>query len=76
MTIKCDAWIRRMAQRGMIEPFVDGQVRSVCEQQKCRVSEVYKALGCAPKCGKCVPLVKELSRIQTPTTAFAEVAAA
>ncbi|MGB7211839.1 MAG: dCTP deaminase [Gemmatimonadales bacterium] len=28
MTIKSDRWIRRMAQeRGMIEPFVDGQVR-------------------------------------------------
>ena len=28
MTIKSDRWIRRMAQEhGMIEPFVDGQVR-------------------------------------------------
>jgi len=44
--------------------FTDGQVRSVCEQQQRRVHEVYKALGCAPKCGKCVPMVKELSRVQ------------
>jgi bacterioferritin-associated ferredoxin len=56
--------------------FTDGQVRSVCEQQKCRVSEVYKALGCAPKCGKCVPTIKELARIQPSIAAFAEVAAA
>ena len=28
MSIKCDKWIRRMAQeQGMIEPFVDGQVK-------------------------------------------------
>ena len=29
MTIKSDKWIRRMAARGMIEPFVEGQVRDV-----------------------------------------------
>ena len=28
MTIKSDKWIRRMAARGMIEPFAEGQVRS------------------------------------------------
>ncbi len=27
MTIKSDKWIRRMAARGMIEPFAEGQVR-------------------------------------------------
>jgi dCTP deaminase len=27
MTIKSDRWIRRMAARGMIEPFAEGQVR-------------------------------------------------
>jgi bacterioferritin-associated ferredoxin len=56
--------------------FTDGQVRSVCEQQKCRVSEVYKALGCAPKCGKCVPTIKELARVQPSIAAFVEAAAA
>ena len=55
--------------------FTDGQVRSVCEQQKCRVSEIYKALGCAPKCGKCVPMVKELSRVQPSVAAFTEASA-
>ena len=29
MAIKSDKWIRKMAQQGMIEPFVDGQVRAV-----------------------------------------------
>ena len=30
MSIKCDKWIRRMAEEtGMIEPFEPGQVRSV-----------------------------------------------
>lgn len=30
MTIKSDRWIRKMAQtRGMIEPFIDGQIRQV-----------------------------------------------
>jgi bacterioferritin-associated ferredoxin len=52
--------------------FTDGQVRSVCEQQKCRVADIYKALGCAPKCGKCVPMVKELARLQSSAAAFTE----
>jgi len=29
MTIKSDLWIRRMAARGMIEPFAESQVRSI-----------------------------------------------
>ena len=34
MSIKSDKWIRQMAKKhGMIEPFVDGQVR-YCEGQK------------------------------------------
>ena len=38
-------------------------------KQQCRVSDIYKALGCAPKCGKCVPLVKELSRAEATVAA-------
>ena len=52
--------------------FTDRQVRTVCDQQQCRVSDIYKALGCAPKCGKCVPMLKELARPAAPTVAFAE----
>ena len=29
MTIKSDKWIRRMAAKGMIEPFEAGQVKTV-----------------------------------------------
>jgi len=57
--------------------FTDGQIRSVCQQQQqCRVSDIYKALGRAPKCGKCVPMVKELARLDAAALAFAEPAAA
>ena len=55
--------------------FTDGQVRAVCEKRQGRLSDVYKALGCAPKCGKCVPLVKELSRAEATAAPFAEAAA-
>ncbi|HXN85939.1 MAG TPA: (2Fe-2S)-binding protein [Candidatus Binataceae bacterium] len=55
--------------------FTDGQVRSVCIEQPCRVSEVYKALGCAPKCGRCVPMVKELSRREIPVVTLAQAEA-
>ena len=33
MSIKSDRWIRRMAAKGMIEPFEPGQVRSVAGQR-------------------------------------------
>ena len=52
--------------------FTDRQVRIVCDQQQCRVSDIYKALGCAPKCGKCVPMLKELARPAASIVAFAE----
>lgn len=53
----------------------DRQVRSVCQQERCGVSDIYKALGCAPKCGKCIPLMTELSRIEATAAAPAEAAA-
>ncbi|MDB5406252.1 MAG: BFD-like (2Fe-2S)-binding protein [Rhodospirillales bacterium] len=40
--------------------FTDRQVRSSAETGSASVSQVYKALGCAPKCGKCVPMVREM----------------
>jgi bacterioferritin-associated ferredoxin len=55
--------------------FTDRQVRAVCEKRQGRVSDVYKALGCAAKCGKCVPMVKELSRAESSPAAFADAAA-
>jgi bacterioferritin-associated ferredoxin len=73
----------RIARYGGLDPvyvclcngFTDGQVRSVCQEQQRRVSDIYKALGCAPKCGKCSRLVKELSRIEAPVAPLAEAAA-
>jgi bacterioferritin-associated ferredoxin len=55
--------------------FTDGQVRSVCHEGQVRVSDIYRALGCTAKCGKCVQLVKEISRVETPVAASAEAAA-
>jgi bacterioferritin-associated ferredoxin len=32
------------------------------KSERCTVSSVYKSLGAKPKCGKCVPYVRELVR--------------
>jgi bacterioferritin-associated ferredoxin len=40
--------------------FTDGQVRRSTETGSASVSQVYKALGCQPKCGKCVPVVRDM----------------
>jgi bacterioferritin-associated ferredoxin len=40
--------------------FTDRQVRTIVEQCASSVAQVYQALGCAPRCGKCVPLVREM----------------
>ena len=37
----------------------DREARSHCSTS-CSVSAVYRALGVKPKCGKCVPLVREM----------------
>jgi bacterioferritin-associated ferredoxin len=40
----------------------DGKVRMVARRAECSVAEVYRALGCKPQCGKCVPFVRDLIR--------------
>ena len=35
----------------------------------CSVSMVYKALGCEPQCGKCVPFVRRMLREQSGVAA-------
>jgi bacterioferritin-associated ferredoxin len=35
----------------------------------CSVSMVYRALGCEPQCGKCVPLVCQMLRQENAATA-------
>lgn len=38
----------------------DRQARSQCTTSGCSVAAFYRALGVKPKCGKCVPLVREI----------------
>ena len=35
------------------------QVRALAESGIAEAQEVYRALGCAPQCGKCIPYVQE-----------------
>jgi bacterioferritin-associated ferredoxin len=49
--------------------FTDGKVRKVARNGECSVSEVYRALGCKPQCGKCVPLVRDLIRAEASVAA-------
>lgn len=42
--------------------FTDGQVRRSAATQPGSVGQIYKALGCRPQCGKCVPLVRDILR--------------
>jgi bacterioferritin-associated ferredoxin len=41
--------------------FTDKQVRAVCGAGDSAAS-VYRSLGVRPKCGKCVPLVRQIQR--------------
>lgn len=51
--------------------FTEGKVRLVAERGECKVADVYKALGCKPKCGKCVPFVRDLIRAVAPSEPMA-----
>jgi bacterioferritin-associated ferredoxin len=42
----------------------DRDVRACCQGDP-SVSMVYRALGCEPRCGKCVPLVRQMLRQET-----------
>jgi bacterioferritin-associated ferredoxin len=37
----------------------------------CSVAMVYRALGCEPQCGKCVPFVRQMLRQDVAVTAQA-----
>jgi len=43
----------------------------VARNGECSVAEVYRALGCKPQCGKCVPYVRDLIREQANAMASA-----
>jgi bacterioferritin-associated ferredoxin len=38
----------------------DRDIRRVAGPSDGSVSQVYRALGCAPQCGKCVPVVRQM----------------
>lgn len=38
----------------------DREFRAHAAQDDCTVSTVYRSLGSQPRCGKCVPFVKQL----------------
>lgn len=43
----------------------DRDVRNSAEGG-CSVAMVYRALGCEPRCGKCVPFVRQMLREAAP----------
>ncbi len=47
--------------------FTDRQVRTIVKERASSVAQVYQALGCTPRCGKCVPLVREMLGRATPS---------
>ena len=38
----------------------DRQIRAVATGQDCSVAGLYRLLGVQPKCGKCVPTVRDI----------------
>jgi bacterioferritin-associated ferredoxin len=56
--------------------FTDRQVRAACGESDGCVSGIYAALGGAARCGKCVPMVRDILREATAGGATAETAPA
>ena len=53
----------------------DRAIRHAANTPGCSVSDVYRALGCTPQCGKCVPVVRDmLSGMDIAATASDKVA--
>jgi bacterioferritin-associated ferredoxin len=40
----------------------DRQVRAKASSEECSVGAVHRALGITPKCGKCIPMMRDLVR--------------
>ncbi len=51
----------------------DRQVRAQAATGSCTISSVHRALGITPKCGKCLPMMRDLVRehAKSPSTAAA-----
>lgn len=50
----------------------DRDFQAQCEGADCSVAMVYRALGVAPQCGKCVPMVRQMLRQSAPASCEAE----
>lgn len=46
----------------------DRDVRAHSANAGCSVAMVYRALGCEPQCGKCVPYVRQMLRREAAPT--------
>lgn len=55
--------------------FTDKQVKRSLDQGACSAAGIFKAMGCAPQCGTCVPYVREMVRTHIGATAHAITAA-
>ena len=40
----------------------DRQVRAKAQGEDCSVGDVHRALGVTPKCGKCIPMMRDIVR--------------
>jgi len=50
----------------MCNALTDRDVLAHCDGHGCSVARVYRALGCEPQCGKCVPFVRQMLRDMAP----------
>lgn len=51
--------------------FTDKQVKRSLEEGACSAAGIFRAMGCAPQCGTCVPYVREMVRSHVCATAGA-----
>jgi bacterioferritin-associated ferredoxin len=56
--------------------FTDKQVKRSLDQGACSAAGIFKAMGCAPQCGTCVPYVREMVRTHIGGTAADAISAA
>jgi len=42
--------------------YTDHQIRRMIDGDRRSLAQIYRALGAPPKCGKCVPVVRDLCR--------------
>jgi bacterioferritin-associated ferredoxin len=44
----------------------DKRIRACAENGGCSVAEVYRNHGCQPRCGKCIPYIREILQEAAP----------